>query len=219
MFKNSVGFLQSIVFALSSSPSPQISSRQVIPYFELLLDKIPLTFLAIFFSSSWIYKTHIKSFQSFNKGLYTCILNLLLTLGKILLQKAWIWFLSWSHFFFFFFSDSFIHLFLIALGLCRCLQDFSSCQSGRLLFIGAHELLIPWLLLLWAHTPGCAWVQQVGGSSRLGIGGNISCIGRQTLNRWTTREFPVAISYFVQTRIWKWETVLLSKFRFNFLKI
>ena len=36
---------------------------------------------------------------------------------------------------------SFIHLFLVALGLCCCVQAFSSCVEHGLLFIVVRELL------------------------------------------------------------------------------
>ena len=41
----------------------------------------------------------------------------------------------------------FIYLFLAALGLCCCMQAFSSCGERGLLFIAVRVLLLRWLLL------------------------------------------------------------------------
>ena len=43
--------------------------------------------------------------------------------------------------FFFFFFNKFIYLFLAALGLCCCAQDFSSCGELGLLFVVVRGLL------------------------------------------------------------------------------
>ena len=40
------------------------------------------------------------------------------------------------------FFNKFIYLFLAALGLCCCVQAFSSCNEQGLLFIAVHGLLI-----------------------------------------------------------------------------
>ena len=55
---------------------------------------------------------------------------------------------QYNQFFFFVFINLFIYLSLAALGLCCCVQTFSSCSEWGLLFVAVHRLLLWWLLLL-----------------------------------------------------------------------
>ena len=44
--------------------------------------------------------------------------------------------------FFFFFINLFIYLLMAVLGLCCCMQAFSSCGERGLLFVAVHGLFI-----------------------------------------------------------------------------
>ena len=48
----------------------------------------------------------------------------------------------------------FANLFLAVLGLCCCIQAFSSCGDQRLLFNGVHGFLIAVVCLVAAWAPG-----------------------------------------------------------------
>ena len=51
----------------------------------------------------------------------------------------------------FFFFNTFIYLFMAALGLCCCAWAFSSCSKRELLFVVVHSLLIAVASLVAEH--------------------------------------------------------------------
>ena len=104
----------------------------------------------------------------------------------------------------------FIYLFLAALGLCCCVQVFSSCSERGLLFIAVRRLLIAVASLVAEHglqacrlqqlwLAGCrAQAQQLWRTGLIALRHVrsswtrartcVPCIGRQILNHCTTRE-------------------------------
>ena len=83
-----------------------------------------------------------------------------------------------------FFLFSLIYLFLAAQGLCYILRTFSSCRKWGLLFFVVCEFLtaVAWLV---EHGLGCSVTCEIFPNK----GSNhVPCIGRWTVNHWTTRE-------------------------------
>ena len=115
-----------------------------------------------------------------------------------------------------------MYLFLTALGLCCCVQAFSSCGKWGLLFLAVHGLLTAVASLVAEHGLQSAgfsscgtWAQQLWlagsraqaqqlwctglaapwhvGSSRTRARTRVPCIGRQILNHCATREVPARL--------------------------
>ena len=77
-----------------------------------------------------------------------------------------------------FFFDNFIYfiyLFLAVLGLCHCVQAFSSCGKRELLFIAVHGLLI-------AITSLCR-ARALGARASVVVACGLSSCGSQALER------------------------------------
>ena len=208
------------VFALSLLPHPKYLQDKSYSTFSCY-DKISLTFLAIFFCHLVeSIRHHIKSFQSFNKGFYTCILNLLLTLRKpftaegldlILVLKPFLFFV------FLFLIHSFIYFWLHWVFVAA--HRISLLPKVGLLFIGVHSHSMASLV---EHRLQGTWAQQLWDRPGPGIelvshvlAGRLLTAGPRGSSLWPC----LTLRIYFQTRIWKWETVLLSKYRFNFLNI
>ena len=83
------------------------------------------------------------------------------------------------------FTSLFI-LFLAVLGLCCCVQAFSSCSEEATICCRARALntwVSVWLIgsvVAWRHV-GSFWIRDQT---------HVLCIGKQFPNHWTTREVP-----------------------------
>ena len=100
-----------------------------------------------------------------------------------------------------FLFKKFYSIYLVTLGPCCCMQDFSSCcmqdfsslASGGYSLLQCTNFLLWWLLLLWSTGPRCTWARLwctvlVALQHRTRDQTCVPCIGRWIFIHCTTRE-------------------------------
>ena len=87
-----------------------------------------------------------------------------------------------------------LEFFLAVVSLHCCVQASSSCGEQGLLLVAVVGFLLQWLLSVWSigsrHRAEAVVALRHVGSSQTRDGSGVSCIARQILNHWTTREAP-----------------------------